>query len=162
MNTVVTGANGFAGRWLCRLLIEHGAVVDGWVRREPSEPIAGVRYRLVDIRHREQVGDAMSLSRPDAVYHLAAITNLRECEDNPTVAEQTNVAGTFNVFSVMPDEAKGLFASTCHVYGKPQELPIAEGHPVTPAGVYARTKRKAEIEALHKMVILLLLEDLVW
>lgn len=148
MNAVVTGANGFAGRWLCRLLIDNGVTVDGWVRAEPNEPVDGVSYRMVDIRHRGLVDDAMSMSRPDTVYHLAAMTNLRECDENAGIAEQTNVDGTRNVFSAMPVEAKGLMASTCHVYGVPQELPISEGHPLAPIGVYAQTKRKAEIEAL--------------
>ena len=148
MKTIVTGANGFAGTWLCKMLIERGQTVEGWVRSQPNDPVGGVDYRAVDVRYRSQVEAGMRLSQPDVVYHLAAITNLRECEEDPDVAVQTNVVGTKHVFSLMPDDATGVLASTCHVYGKPKKLPISEDHPLAPMGVYAESKQNAEIEAL--------------
>jgi GDP-4-dehydro-6-deoxy-D-mannose reductase len=156
VKAVVTGANGFAGQWLCRSLVAHGRPVEGWVRHVPGRPIDGVDYRIVDVREREQCQDGMGQAKPTEVYHLAAMTHLRECDQNAHAAVQTNVEGTRNLFASMPDGAMGLFASTCHVYGRPQELPISERHPLCPEGVYARTKQSAEsaVLALGKNVVI--------
>jgi GDP-4-dehydro-6-deoxy-D-mannose reductase len=156
LRVVVTGAGGFAGRWLCRGLLERGVNVVGWVRRPPKEPIAGLEYRIVDVRNERQCWDGMSVDQPQQVFHLAAMTNLSDCEGDPTGAHNTNVMGTRNVFSSMPKSAVGVLSSTCHVYGVPQCLPITERHPLASVGVYSCSKQEAETEALktgRKVVI---------
>jgi len=154
MKAVVTGANGFAGRWLCEALVKQKATVFGWVRARPSKPVPGVRYRVQDIRDERGCREAMREDCPDCVFHLAAMTHLADCEQDPLQAQATNVGGTRNVFLGMPDSARGLFASTCHIYGHPQGEPICEGHPTSAKGVYAESKLEAEreIERLGKEV----------
>ena len=156
MKAVVTGADGFAGRWLCRYLLTGGVDVTGWVRREPLQPIAGVRYRVQDIRDRAESEWALNEDSPNQVFHLAALTHLAECADNPADAQDINVQGAVNVFRAMPAAARGVFASTCHVYGAPQADPITEDHPLNPQGVYAQSKAnaEAEIRALGKDVVI--------
>ena len=44
----------------------------------------------------------------------------------------------------MPNSARAIVVSTCHVYGTPVALPIAETHRCRPEGVYSSTKYKAE------------------
>ena len=51
---LVTGASGFAGTWLCRQLVAADRVVIGWVRKVPAAPVAGVRYRVQEIRHNSE------------------------------------------------------------------------------------------------------------
>ena len=126
MDVVVTGADGFAGRWLCRQILAEGRSVTGWVRREPVHPLAGVQYRVQDIRDARGVRRAMLEDMPVEVFHLAAMTHVASCAEDPAAAHETNVLGTAHVFSAMPTGARGLFASTCHVYGKPDGSPIRE------------------------------------
>ena len=148
MKAVVTGANGFAGKWLCKFLLAGGIDVEGWVREAPVQPTHGVNYRHVDVRDREKCHALMAKARPSSVYHLAAMTHLGDCEQHPEDAEAINVGGTKNVFDSMPSDTVGIFASTCHVYGRPQTLPISETHPLAPVGVYAETKARAETVAI--------------
>lgn len=149
MTAVVTGADGFAGRWLCRHLLADGVSVTGWVRRPPDDPVAGVKYRIQDIRDGAGVARAMGEESPEYVFHLAAMTHVASCEENAQVAVDTNVTGAVNVFSSMPAEARGVFASTCHVYGRPSVTPTSESHPLNAHGVYAQSKVAAELAILR-------------
>lgn len=144
MRVVVTGGDGFAGRWLCRLLADDGAHVVAWVRRKPAAPLPGVQYRVQDIRDAPGCSQGMREDAPDQVFHLAAITHLGQAEEDPKAAHVTNVDGTHNVMAATPRGATAVFASTCHVYGPPSSLPIDESHPCAPGGTYAQTKLLAE------------------
>ena len=156
MKAVVTGAGGFAGKWLCRHLLAEGWTVTGWIRRRCPKPVPGVRYRMVDIRDSAGVARAMQEDAPDEVFHLAAVTHVASCEEDPDHARATNVAGTVNVFSAMPATARGVFASTCHVYGRPESSPIPEDHARNGESVYAMTKLEAEkaVKELGRHVVI--------
>ena len=148
MRVVVTGGDGFAGRWLCRLLLEEQAWVSAWVRRAPADPLPGVHYRIQDIRDGPGCRSSMESDAPQQVFHLAAITHLGQASAQPVAAHDTNVRGTGNVMAAVPRQATAVYASTCHVYGPPETLPIGEAHPCAPQGTYARTKLEAEAVAM--------------
>lgn len=156
MRVVITGADGFAGRHLCRALLAQGAAVYAWTRTPSEAPIEGVRYRTQDVRDAHGCRHAMLADNPDRVFHLAAVTSLALAEAHPKTAKDVNVLGTRNVFSAMPLEARGVFASTCHVYGRPQSLPMDEAHRLEPVGAYAQTKMLAEqaAKAAHPHVVI--------
>lgn len=146
--SVVTGAGGFAGTWLCRALLRRGDLVVGWVRRPPLRPVPGVRYALVDVTDRAACRDAVAMDAPDRLFHLAAVTHPGDAATDPARARAVNVAGTSSVFSALPDGVPAVLASTVHVYGPPQRLPVDEAHPLAPRGVYAHSKADAEQAAL--------------
>ncbi len=154
--SVVTGAGGFAGAWLCRALLRRGDAVVGWVRRAPLRPVPGVRYALVDVTDEGACRDAAARHAPHRLFHLAAVTHPGDAARDPARAQAVNVQGTRNVFGALPPGTPAVVASTVHVYGPPQSLPLSEGHPVAPRGVYARTKADAEAAALdaHDAVVL--------
>ena len=142
--SVVTGAGGFAGTWLCRELVGRGHAVWGWVRRPPARPVPGVRYAVVDITHADACAAAIARSDPQRVFHLAALTWPREAERQPERCHAVNVTGTANVFGALPPSARALYVSTAHVYGPPEALPLRSGQSLRPAGVYARSKAEGE------------------
>ena len=145
----MTGAAGFAGKWLCRHLVGQGHDVSGWVRRECQDGVAGVRYRVQDVTDGAGCAMAMDEDRPDIVFHLAAVTNVGACEQRPDVALAVNVEGTRNVFSCLPQSARGVLISTCHVYANAGGELLTERHAVKPLGVYASSKHEAEKVALE-------------
>ena len=51
----------------------------------------------VDMKNREDVENAVKVSEPDVVFHLAALKHVPVCEENPWEAVQTNIIGTQNV-----------------------------------------------------------------
>ena len=94
MRALVTGAGGFAGTWLCRQLVGQGIQVVAWVRSIPLEPIEDVQYRVQDVRDFLGCEAAMGRDSPKWVYHLAAMTNLADCEEDPGAAKEVNVQGS--------------------------------------------------------------------
>ena len=144
MTVLVTGATGVAGTWLCRHLMSRGVGGVGWARTEPITPVPGVAYRSVDIREYGSVKKAMEECNPAVVFHLAAMASPRACEEDPAQAAAINVKGTEHVFTSMPEGARGLHVSTCHVYGRAPSIPFPTDAPLSPLGVYAETKAAAD------------------
>lgn len=144
MKAVVTGADGFAGRWLCRALVGCGIETEGWLRKASADPLGGVEYQRVDICDFGNLKGAMEKADPDLVFHLAALTNPADCDAHPALAAAINIEGTQHVFRAMPASARGLFSSSCHAYGEAKGRVLLESMQCQPVGVYAETKLEAE------------------
>jgi GDP-4-dehydro-6-deoxy-D-mannose reductase len=92
--------------------------------------------------------------RPDAVYHLAAMTHVGDSWENPSQVLRVNVLGTAEILAaaraVRPD-ARVLVVSSAEVYGivGPDALPLGEDTATVPASPYAASKLAAEAVALQ-------------
>lgn len=114
---LVTGAGGFVGTWLMRLLHDYA-------RRVPIELITAGRsddsdYSL-DIVDRLNTYRIIREVQPTAVIHLVAIAAPMQARRDPSTAWNVNFQGTLNmassVLSVVPD-CKFIYASSSEVYG---------------------------------------------
>ncbi len=141
MRALITGGKGFVGQWLAAHLADRGddvAVID-----LETDVADGAAVRRV-------MGDV----RPDAVYHLAAMTHVGESWENPSQVLRVNVLGTAEILAaartVRPD-ARVLVVSSAEVYGivGPEQLPLGEDTPTVPASPYAASKLAAEAVALQ-------------
>lgn len=130
MKALVTGASGFVGRHLVRALLERGWRV---------APLA-VDLRRLEPRHLRGV-------RPDAVFHLAAISHVPTCQGDPALAFAVNVAGTQRLFRALP-RVRTIHVSTGDVYGRTRVSPITEDTPPRPLNAYSASKLCAESVAL--------------
>lgn len=100
----VTGATGFKGSWLCRILVNAGAVVTGY-SLAPGKPnlfeLAGLEGRMTnvlgDIRDYPALKAAFDLAQPEIVLHLAAQPIVRDSYREPRYTYETNVMGTVNL-----------------------------------------------------------------
>jgi GDP-4-dehydro-6-deoxy-D-mannose reductase len=134
MRTLVTGADGFAGRHAVERL--QAADIE-------TIPFSG------DVRDAgaclAQVRDA----RPDAVLHLAAIASVADAWRNPGAVSDVNVGGTRNLLAAVraavPD-ARFVLVSSAEIYGAVPETeqPIDETAPPRPPSPYAASKLEAE------------------
>lgn len=101
----VTGHTGFKGAWLCRILIDAGAIVTGYALPAPTEPnlfsLAALEGNMVtvigDIRDFENLKSAIAAAAPEIVLHLAAQPIVRASYENPRYTYDTNVMGTVNI-----------------------------------------------------------------
>ena len=135
-NVLVTGGAGTIGSTLVDQLLEAGAghvdVLDNLVRGRRANldgALASGRVTLVDgdIRDRDLVHD---LTRgKDVVCHQAAI-RITQCAEEPRLALEVLVDGTFNVYeaAVAAGVDKVVAASTASVYGMAEEFPTGERH----------------------------------
>ncbi|MDR6504454.1 NAD-dependent epimerase/dehydratase family protein [Arthrobacter oryzae] len=133
---LVTGGAGTIGSTLVDHLITAGvaqvAVLDNLVRGRRAnldDAVASGRVELVegDLRDRDLVHD---LTRgKDIVFHQAAI-RITQCAEEPRLALEVLVDGTFNVFEAAADHGVGklVAASSASVYGMAEDFPTTERH----------------------------------
>ena len=101
----VTGHTGFKGTWLCRILVNAGAVVTGYSLEPPTQPnlfsMAGLEGRMTsvigDVRDYAALKAAFDAARPEVVLHLAAQPIVRDSYKDPHYTYETNVMGTVNL-----------------------------------------------------------------
>jgi dihydroflavonol-4-reductase len=148
--TLVTGASGFVGWHVARLLTERGHRVRALVRAVSKVQQFDVERVTGDLR------DSESLSRAVAgcelVFHVAA--DYRLWSKNPDELYQSNVQGTRNMLSAAKAAgvARFVYTSTVGCIGVPaggignESLPVALDEM---AGVYKRSKFQAEKAALE-------------
>ena len=147
--TLVTGASGFVGWHVARLLLERGHKVRALVRASSTIPELDVERVTGDLR------DADSLARAAAgcgvVFHVAA--DYRLWSKHPDEMYQSNVDGTRNMLQAA--QAAGVervvYTSTVGCIGVPTGGIGDENHPVSindMTGAYKRSKFLAEQVAL--------------
>ena len=101
----VTGHTGFKGTWLCRMLVNAGAVVTGYSLPAPTQPnlfaLADLEDKMTsvigDIRDLEKLQAAFDAAQPEIVLHLAAQPIVRDSYKDPRYTYETNVMGTVNI-----------------------------------------------------------------
>lgn len=106
---LVTGAGGSIGSELCRQIARFGPAKLYLLDRDESALHAAqisVTGRglldddtivLADIRDAERMREVMEQTKPDVVFHAAALKHLPLLEQYPMEAWKTNVVGTLNV-----------------------------------------------------------------
>jgi len=163
VKVLVTGADGFVGRWLIRRLLADGREVYGAVR--PSEPRredgltpeerACVRWLPLEITDNESVRQGVGFPY-DAVVHLAAIASGSVALRDPGAAWDINAGGTARLVHVLAEARRRdqadpvvLVVSTGDVYGRGQAVPRRETDPTAPCSPYAASKLGAEVAAIE-------------
>jgi UDP-glucose 4-epimerase len=123
---LVTGGSGFIGSHLTTRLSRDGFLIDTLSKDEG------------DIRDKK-----LDLTGYDIIYHLAAVSNTKVCEDNPGLAWDVNVNGTLNILEKLGENQKLIFASSAHVYN-PGSRPKREDDLLNPQDFYGLTKKTGE------------------
>ncbi|WP_045731219.1 NAD-dependent epimerase/dehydratase family protein [Pseudarthrobacter chlorophenolicus] len=136
VNVLVTGGAGTIGSTLVDALLQAGAgridVLDNMVRGRLGNLDAALssgRVELVrgTIQDRDLVNDLVK--GKDLVFHQAAI-RITQCAEEPRLALEVLVDGTFNVIEAAAAHKVGklVAASSASVYGMAEEFPTAERH----------------------------------
>lgn len=146
---LVTGAGGFAGGWMVRLLVDRGYDVVGGVRRTGVLELPCPEIML-DLEDPASVFAAISEVRPEAIVHLAGMASPHLSNSRPEAAYQVNFLGTHRVLEacrVLGLSPKVVLAGSATVYGRvdPVNLPLREDCPVRPTDAYSLAKASAEL-----------------
>lgn len=101
----ITGHTGFKGTWLCKILLNAGAIVTGYSLEAPTNPslfeLSGIEREIDsnigDIRDLNNLQKVLEKAQPEIVFHLAAQPLVIESYKNPVNTYETNVIGTVNI-----------------------------------------------------------------
>lgn len=144
---LITGATGFTGRYMVRLLGDMGWTVHGTSRRDNGGTISGCDHLWqLDLRDLDAVRGMLRKVQPVYVVHLAAVSFVAHADVEAFY--RANIIGTRNLLEACVREgikpAAMLIASSANVYGNAGEDPLDENTPPDPANDYAVSKLAME------------------
>ena len=169
MKVLVTGAAGFIGMHVARLLLERGdevigidnlndyydpqlklARLDNLKPHQPHRPHADFRFVRMDIADTQATADLFAVEKFERVVHLAAQAGVRYSLTNPHAYIQSNLVGFANILEgCRHNQVQHLvYASSSSVYGANTRMPFSVHDEVNhPVSLYAATKKSNELMA---------------
>jgi len=156
---LITGANGFVGCHLARLLRAKQLALHGTVFGDENAVLvrallpAGRRHEC-DLRVRRQVRALVERVRPDIVFHLAAQSHVPTSWRNPDLTFRVNVLGTIALLDALAEFAPGatvVLISSGDIY-EIASGPTAEETPLRPRNPYALSKLAADLLGEYRAV----------
>lgn len=154
LRIVVTGANGFVGVHLVRLLAgQHEVLAIDNLRygawRFCARELEQVRTATTDLRDRKSLTEVIEKFDPQAIIHLAAVHFIPECERLPDQAVSINVEGTVNLLLTCPAACRFVYTSSAAVYRPKDTAHLELEDPIGPVDVYGLTKLHGEDFVRH-------------
>ncbi len=122
---LVTGANGFLGKWLVRALCQHAVLP-------------------FDLAQGDVVTHDFTGCGAKHVFHLAAKTFVPDSWKDPLSFYRINFMGTANLLEYCRQSGASLTFVNTYPYGVPVYMPIDEQHPLDPNSAYNHSKHLAE------------------
>ncbi len=163
MKVLVTGAAGFIGMHVARMLLQRGDRVVGidnlndyydprlkLARLQQIEPCPNFTFVRGDIADRTTVEELFAREQPDRVVNLAAQAGVRYSLQNPHAYLQSNLIGFGNILEGCRHHGIQhlVYASSSSVYGANTRLPFSVSDSVDhPVSLYAATKKANELMA---------------
>ena len=153
----VTGHTGFKGTWLCKILVNAGAIVTGYSTNPPTTPslfdISGISEEIHsiigDIRNYDALKAAFDEAQPEIVFHLAAQPIVRDSYKDPRYTYDTNVMGTVNILECVRQShsvKSVLNVTTDKVYHNNEwEWGYRENEPLDGFDPYSNSKSCSEL-----------------
>jgi len=154
---LVTGAHGLLGAWLVRALVAGGArvvvvrrderAVDVLSLLELAQSVDVVRGDICDPG---LISRAISEYEVDAIFHLAAQTQVGTANRAPLSTFETNIRGTWLLLEACRTQPvrSVIVASSDKAYGPQTELPYREHQPL--AAIYPYDVSKAAADLLSR------------
>ena len=141
MKVLITGINGFVGKYLEKILIEKGYRVYGIdLKNNNRENIFEC-----DLKDSKRLESIILETEPEFIFHLAAISKTT-FQDFKEIYE-INVNGTLNLLNSclkLEKKPKIIFISSSHVYGNVSSKKIKETTLTRPYNHYGASKLKGE------------------
>ena len=142
---LITGIEGFTGRYLRKVLEGQGYDVHGITRHEPEEPADS----KIDLLDHAALSRHVQTLRPDYFIHLAGITFV--AHDDAAEIYNVNLIGTLNLLEAIARAGapvkKIVLASSANVYGRPSRSPVDESMHAAPVNHYGVSKYAMELMA---------------
>lgn len=136
-NVLITGSNGYVGS----ALVEHLSSCDFINKVVGYDSINGD-----DILDQQRLVETLTDHKINLVIHLAAMSSVASCNEDPLKANIVNVDGTKKILNAMKitDCLHIIYASTSSVYGNLNTVPYTEEMETKPCSSYGISKLLGE------------------
>lgn len=135
---LVTGANGQLGQCFRQLADQN-----------PRTAFYFAGSSELDITNKRMVRKFFEQHAISWCINCAAYTAVDQAQKEPAIARKINISGVKNLAEACaPTGIPLIHFSTDYVYHTKQNTPFKEEDPVSPKGIYARTKRSGERAAM--------------
>lgn len=142
---LITGIQGFTGRFMAAELAAQGCEIVGMGSRPSDE----ADYHQIDLSDETGLRKLLADIQPDIVVHLAALAFVGHGAANAFY--QVNLIGTRNLLEAIAACGKTpecvLLASSANIYGNASSEMLDEATPPSPANDYAASKLAMEYMA---------------
>lgn len=139
---LITGASGFLGHALCPILAPDYDLVGTYFRNLPN--YKKVEWLCINLLETNKIADLVQQQQPDAIFHLAAISNTTFCEQHPALSHHINVYATVALAEAAASlQIPLLYTSTDLVFNG-SSAPYDENDFTYPISQYGQQKQMAE------------------
>ncbi|MTI53316.1 GDP-mannose 4,6-dehydratase [Geosporobacter ferrireducens] len=147
MKALITGVNGFVGKYLSDYLIKKS--IEVWGTTYGVENIFNetndIITRELDIADIQEVKKVLVECKPDYIFHLAAQSSAAISWKNPQLTMQVNINGTLNLLQSVRElgiNPRILLIGSSEEYGfvRPEDIPVNEMQALKPSNPYAISK----------------------
>lgn len=146
---LVTGGSGFLGWELIHKAREEWNVCATFHSNRIDEP--GISARRLDLRSFRELKELGADFKPEAVIHLAALSQPNVCQENPLLSKEINVTATSNLAGLAADRGIPFVFTSSDLVFAGDRAPYSEEDPPDPVSLYAEHKAVAEeaVRAIH-------------
>ncbi len=151
---LITGVTGQDGLYLSELLLSKGYEVFGLIRGQNNpkfdfvrKTVPGVQLLTGDLTDFSSILRALSISQPDEIYNLGAISFVAYSWENAQLTTDVTAKGVLNVLEATRlwaadrlDKVRFYQASSSEMFGKVQEVPQRESTLLWPRSPYGVAK----------------------
>jgi dTDP-4-dehydrorhamnose reductase len=140
---MITGASGFLGGNFCRFYSDNYELHALFHRHPAIFP--GVKAYSCDLQNKEQATKLVKRIKPDAIIHLAALSQPNECAREPELSFRINVEATQHLATISAGlDIPLVFTSTDLIFDG-ENAPYDEYSAPEPANLYGKHKWEAEM-----------------
>jgi nucleoside-diphosphate-sugar epimerase len=155
MIALVTGSSGFIGSALIKKLLNDSRIISVvGLSRKGNKNFTEKKYVDIKADILDDIEEVIEYTSPDIVFHCAAnpLTNQK-----PLELTRTNVLGTHNLISSLPNPCRFIFLSSATVYGSGDlGRKSIESDPLDTGSFYGASKVSGEsiVNAATKLGVL--------
>jgi GDPmannose 4,6-dehydratase len=153
MKALITGITGQDGSYLAEILLDKGYEVHGLIRRNSQYTHCNIEHIKGSIQlHYGDMTDPISIQsvitrvRPDEIYNLAGMSQVRISYDVPYNVFDVNTHGLLYILEAVRAldlDCKIYQSSSSEMYGRVRETPQKETTPFYPLSPYGVSKAAA-------------------
>ena len=149
MKIFLVGGLGFIGKRFIRKYSQQNNIVVYAIKNDIIKSKKFLEEFKVEVIEgaveEDHLSEIINNQNPEVVIHLAALTGLVKCHDDPNNAFKINIFGTYNVVKSCTNVGcKLIFISSREVYGETISKNTSEGDVLLPNNVYGITKMLGE------------------